>query len=141
MNNCNFTGRLTKDPELKTTQNGKKYLRFCLAVDGIKDKDGNKTADFIDCIAWNKSGEIIAQYAVKGSKLGISGRLHTTTYTTDNGEKRKAVDVVVNEFELLDSKPKQQTDQASQPENNLEQLEQTAQIEQTEAPSELPFEI
>jgi hypothetical protein len=62
MNNCNFTGRLTKDPELKTTQSGKKYLRFCLAVDGIKDKDGNKTADFVDCIAWNKSGEIIAQY-------------------------------------------------------------------------------
>ena len=124
MNTCNFTGRLTKDPELKTTQSGKKYLRFCLAVDGIKDKDGNKTADFIDCIAWNKSGEIIAQYARKGSKLGISGRLHTTTYDKD-GEKRKSVDVVVNEFELLDSKPK---DQAEQP-------------DQTDLPQELPFEI
>lgn len=132
MNNCTFTGRLTKDPELKTTQSGKKYLRFCLAVDGIKDKDGNKTADFVDCIAWNKSGEIIAQYARKGSKLGISGRLHTTTYDKD-GEKRKSVDVVVNEFELLDSKLK---DQAEQP----QELPQE-QPDQAEIPQELPFEI
>ena len=132
MNNCTFTGRLTKDPELKTTQSGKKYLRFCLAVDGIKDKDGNKTADFVDCIAWNKSGEIIAQYARKGSKLGISGRLHTTTYDKD-GEKRKSVDVVVNEFELLDSKPK---DQAEQPQEQPQEIP-----DQTEIPQELPFEI
>lgn len=132
MNNCNFTGRLTKDPELKTTQSGKKYTRFCLAVDGIKDKDGNKTADFVDCIAWNKSGEIIAQYARKGSKLGISGRLHTTTYDKD-GEKRKSVDVVVNEFELLDSKPKDQAEQSQ---------EQPQEIpDQAEIPQELPFEI
>lgn len=128
MNNCNFTGRLTKDPELKTTQSGKKYLRFCLAVDGIKDKDGNKTADFVDCIAWNKSAEIIAQYARKGSKLGVSGRYHTTTYDKD-GEKRKSVDIVVNEFELLDSKPKEQ---AAQP----QELPDPA-----ETPSELPFEL
>jgi single-strand DNA-binding protein len=125
MNSCNFTGRLTKDPELKTTQSGKTYLRFCLAVDGIKDKDGNKTADFVDCVAWNKSAEIIAQYARKGSKLGISGRLHTTTYEKD-GEKRKAVDVVVNEFDLLDSKPKDQA-----------QTETAA----TDEEPELPFEV
>lgn len=125
MNNCNFTGRLTKDPELKTTQGGKNYTRLCLAVDGIKDKDGNKTADFIDCIAWNKSAEIIAQYARKGSKLGISGRLHTTTYEKD-GEKRKAVDVVINEFDLLDSKPKDQA-----------QTETAATVEEPE----LPFEV
>ena len=132
MNNCNFTGRLTKDPELKTTQSGKKYLRFCLAVDGIKDKDGNKTADFVDCIACNKSAEIIAQYTRKGSKLGISGRLHTTTYDKD-GEKRKSVDVVVNEFELLDSKPKDQAEQSQ---------EQPQEIpDQAEIPQELPFEI
>ena len=129
MNNCNFTGRLTKDPELKRTQNGKTYLRFCLAVDGIKDKDGNKTADFIDCIAWNKSGEIIAQYAVKGSKLGVNGRLHTTMYDDNDGKKRKVVDVVINEFELLDSKPK---DQAEQPQY---------QPDPAETPSELPFEL
>lgn len=135
MNSCNFTGRLTKDPELKTTQNDKKYIRFCLAVDGIKDKDGNKTADFIDCIAWNKSAEIIAQYARKGSKLGVSGRYHTTTYDKD-GEKRKSVDIVVNEFELLDSKPKEQPAQAQQPQEQPE-----INLEQVETPSELPFEL
>ena len=139
MNNCNFTGRLTKDPELKTTQSGKKYLRFCLAVDGIKDKDGNKTADFVDCIAWNKSGEIIAQYARKGSKLGISGRLHTTT-TEANGEKRKYTEIVVNEFDLLDPKPKDQTAQAEQAEEAPAE-EVTTQEIVDETPQELPFEI
>ena len=138
MNNCNFTGRLTKDPELKTTQSGKKYTMFCLAVDGIKDKDGNKTADFVDCIAWNKNGEIIAQYARKGSKLGISGRLHTTINEV-NGEKRKYTEIVVNEFDLLDPKPKDQTAQA--------ETETTAPAEATtqeiidDTPQELPFEI
>jgi single-strand DNA-binding protein len=131
MNSCNFCGRLTKDPELKTTQSGKKYTRFCLAVDGIKDKDGNKTADFVDCIAWNKSAEIIAQYARKGSKLGVNGRYHTTTYDKD-GEKRKSIDIVVNEFELLDSKPKDQPAQAEQPQY---------QPDPAETPSELPFEL
>lgn len=128
MNSCNFCGRLTKDPELKTTQSGKKYTRFCLAVDGIKDKDGNKTADFVDCIAWNKSAETIAQYARKGSKLGVSGRLHTTT-TEANGEKRKYTEIIVNEFDFLDSKPK---DQAEQPQY---------QPDPAETPSELPFEL
>ena len=136
MNSCNFTGRLTKDPELKTTQNNKRYTRFCLAVDGIKDKDGNKTADFVDCIAWNKSAEIIAQYARKGSKLGVSGRLHTTINEA-NGEKRKYTEIVVNEFDLLDSKPKDQPSQA-----------EAAPVEETttqeiidDTPQELPFEI
>ena len=135
MNSCNFTGRLTKDPELKTTQSDKKYIRFCLAVDGIKDKDGNKTADFVDCIAWNKSAEIIAQYARKGSKLGVSGRYHTTTYDKD-GEKRKSVDIVVNEFDFFDSKPKDQPAQAQQPQEQPE-----INLEQVETPSELPFEL
>lgn len=139
MNSCNFTGRLTKDPELKTTQSGKKYTRFCLAVDGFKDKDGNKTADFVDCIAWNKSAEIIAQYARKGSKLGVSGRYHTTTYDKD-GEKRKSVDIVVNEFELLDSKPKDQPAQTEQPQEQPQEQPEI-NLEQVETPSELPFEI
>ena len=139
MNSCNFTGRLTKDPELKTTQNNKKYTRFCLAVDGIKDKDGNKTADFVDCIAWNKTAEIIAQYARKGLKLGVSGRYHTTTYDKD-GEKRKNVDIVVNEFDFLDSKPKDQTDQAEQAEAAPVEETTTQEIIDN-TPQELPFEI
>ena len=139
MNTCNFTGRLTKDPELKTTQSNKKYVLFCLAVDGIKDKDGNKTADFVDFIAWNKSAEIIAQYARKGSKLGISGRLHTTINEV-NGEKRKYTEIVVNEFDLLDPKPKDQTTQAETTEAAPAEDTTTQEIID-ETPQELPFEI
>ena len=138
MNNCNFTGRLTKDPELKATQSNKKYINFCLAVDGFKDKDGNTTADFIDCIAWNKSAEIIAQYARKGSKLGISGRLHTRIYDKD-GEKRKISEIIVNEFDLLDPKPKDQTAQSETTE--AAPAEATTQEIIDDTPQELPFEI
>lgn len=130
MNCVSITGRITKDPELKTTQNNKKYIRFCLAVDGIKDKDGNKTTDFIDCIAWNKSAEILTQYARKGSKLGVSGRIHTTTYEKD-GEKRKNVDVVVNEFDFLDSKP----------DSKPQEPDKSETAATAEAPQELPFEV
>ncbi len=134
MNNCSFVGRLTKDPELKTTQSGKKYLRFCLAVDGIKDKDGNKTTDFIDCIAWNKSAEIIAQYSSKGSRLGVTGRLHTTTAEA-NGEKRKYMDIVVDGFDFLDSKSDNKPQETAPSETAA-----TAEVADDGEPS-LPFEI
>ena len=130
MNTCSFIGRLTKDPELKTTQNGVSYTRFTLAVDGIKDKNGNKTTDFIDCVAWNKSAEIISKYSSKGSKLGVTGRLHTTI-SESNGEKRKYTDIIVDAFDLLDSKPKTQSETAPAV---------TAEDTQTFDPS-LPFNI
>ena len=132
MNNCSFIGRLTKDPELKTTQTNKKYIRFCLAVDGIKDKDGNKSSDFIDCIVWNKSAEIIAQYCSKGSQLGVNGRLHTTTYEKD-GDKRKGVEIIVNEFTLLGGSKSSSNDPEAP-------AEDPATTEDTFTPS-LPFEV
>lgn len=136
MNICSFIGRLTKDPELKRTQSGVSYTRFCLAVDGIKDKNGNKTTDFIDCVAWNKSAEIISKYSSKGSKLGVVGRLHTTTAEA-NGEKRKYTDIIVDAFDLLDSKPKTQCETAPAAETAPAV---TAEDTQTFDPS-LPFNI
>lgn len=102
MNKCNFIGRLTKDPELKSTNNGKKYLNFCIAV-RRRVKSEHPLSDFIDCIAWEKSAEIITQYCGKGSLLGVSGQLQTRTYDKD-GEKRKAVELVVTEFDLIGGK-------------------------------------
>lgn len=102
MNKCNFIGRLTKDPELKSTNSGKKCLNFCLAV-RRRVKGDQPVSDFIDCIAWEKTAEIIAQYCGKGSLLGVSGQLQTRTYEK-GGEKRKAVELVVNEFDLIGGK-------------------------------------
>lgn len=112
MNDCNFIGRITKDPELSATASGSNYTRFCIAVDKPnKDKDGNKGTDFIDCVAWGKKAESIATYLKKGSLVGVSGRLETSIYEK-NGEKRKVSDILVISIDFLDkpeSKPQETT--------------------------------
>lgn len=140
MNNVNLIGRLTKDPELKVTPNDTKLARFCLAVDGMKDRDGNTTADFIDCIAWSKSAELIGKYFRKGSRIGINGRLHTTTFETDGGEKRKFVEVIVNSIDFIDKKS-ESTDNSSDPREPEPPRAPEKKIEPVESEIDLPFEI
>ena len=103
MNICNFTGRITKDPEIKTAQNGNTYLKFCLAVKRRAKVSEHPISDFIDCIAFDKTAEIIYKYCKKGSLIGVSGRLQTNTYEV-NGEKRKSSEIVVIELDFLDPK-------------------------------------
>ena len=111
MNSVNLTGRITKDPELKTGKDNSPYLFFCLAVDGGKDKEGNKYTDFIDCIAYKSQAEYIAKYIKKGAMLGISGRLHVSSREDSEGNKTKTITVKVNNVETLvrspEDKPKE----------------------------------
>ena len=83
---------------MRYTQSGKAFATFSLAVDRRKDKDGNKTADFIPCVAWDKLAEVIANNLTKGRRIGIEGRLQTRTYEAQDGTKRSAFDIVVNEM-------------------------------------------
>ena len=103
MNICNFTGRITKDPEIKTAQNGNTYLKFCLAVKRRAKSGDHPISDFIDCIAFDKTAELISKYCKKGSLIGVSGRLQTNSYEV-NGEKRKSSEIVVIELDFLDPK-------------------------------------
>ena len=98
MNVAILMGRLTRDPELKYTSNGKAYTNFTLAVQKTKDE-----AEFIDCVAWEKTAENIAEYFRKGNRILIQGRLSVNSYE-QNGEKRKSTRVLVNTFEFIDSK-------------------------------------
>lgn len=141
MNNVNIIGRITKDPELKYTRSETAYTRFCVAVDGMKDKDGNTTADFIDVIAWNKSAELITKFFKKGSRIGINGRLHTTSYETENGEKRKFTEVVVNSIDFLDPKKAETEDPAPEPEREAPPTAKDVKIQPVESELDLPFEI
>ena len=93
-------GRLTKDPVTSVTQAGKTVTKFTLAVDGYKKGE----ADFINCVAWEKTGDIIAQYCNKGSQLGVSGRLKTGSYDKPDGTKVYTTDIIVSEFQFLGSK-------------------------------------
>ena len=141
MNSVNLIGRITKDPELKYTRSETAYTRFCVAVDGMKDNDGNTTADFIDIIAWKKSAELVTKYFKKGSRIGINGRLHTTTFETDNGEKRKFTEVVVNSIDFLDPKKTETEAPAPEPEREAPPTAKDVKIQPVETELDLPFEI
>lgn len=98
MNISILMGRLTRDPELKYTTGGKAYANFTLAVQKTKDE-----AEFINCVAWEKTAENIAEYFGKGNRILIQGRLSVNNYE-QNGEKRKFIRVLANTFEFIDSK-------------------------------------
>lgn len=106
MNQCALIGRVTKDIELRYTQNQKAVARFTLAVDRRKSDDD---ADFISCIAWNKTAEIMEKYVHKGDQVGVSGHIRTGSYEKD-GHKVYTTDVIVEELKLLGGK----RDQAQQ---------------------------
>ena len=103
MNHFVGIGRLVRDPNVKYTQGGKAYASFTLAIDRRKNSDGNQQADFISCIAWEKTAEVISQYCTKGKKIAVEGRIQTRSYEKD-GRKNYVTEVVVQSMEFCDSK-------------------------------------
>lgn len=112
INRVVLTGRLTRNPELKTTQNGLSVASFTIAVNRqFSNSNGNREADFINCVIWRKSAENLCKYTHKGSLIGIDGRLQTRSYD-NNGQKVFVTEVVVDSFSLLESKNENQTNNA-----------------------------
>lgn len=103
MNNTQLIGRLTKEVEVNVTPQDKKVANFTLAVN--KYGEG---ADFIQCVAWEKTAEVLEKYTKKGSQIGVTGRIQTRNYDHNDGYKVYVTEVVVNTVDLLDSKPKEQ---------------------------------
>ncbi|HHD2761486.1 TPA: single-stranded DNA-binding protein [Clostridium perfringens] len=104
MNKVVLVGRLTKDPELRFTANkGTAVTRFTLAVNrNFKKEDGTQEADFINCIAYSKRAEVIAQYLTKGKRFSIAGSIRTGSYDAQDGTRRYTTYVVVDGFDFID---------------------------------------
>lgn len=104
MNKVVLIGRLTKDPELRfTATKGTAVARFTLAVNRkYKGENGEYEADFIQCIAYGKPGETIAQYMTKGRQLAIVGNIRTGSYEDKEGNKRYTTGVVIEGFDFID---------------------------------------
>lgn len=101
MNKVVLIGRLTKDPDLRfAAGSGTAVTRLTLAVNRPFKKD---EADFISCIAFGKTGEIIAQYLTKGRQLAISGSIQTGSYEAKDGTRRYTTDVIIDSFDFIDS--------------------------------------
>lgn len=128
MNNVNLLGRLTRDPELRYTDNQMAVCRFSIAIDRGKDKDGNdRGADFPSCIAFSKTAENINKFFAKGRRIAVTGRLQTGSYEKD-GQKFYTTDVIVDRFDFCDSPSTDGTRAASGIQaNNFDRPQQNVQ--------------
>jgi len=105
MNIVSLIGRLTADPELKTTQSGISMTRFTLAVDRSFTKQGEeKQADFINIVAWRQTAEFVCKYFSKGRRMALTGSIRTGSYTDRDGNKRYTTEVYADNVEFCDSK-------------------------------------
>ena len=110
MANFNFNkvilgGRLTADPELRSTQNGIMFTSFSVAVNRrFSGANSEQQTDFINCIAWRQQAEFVSKYFRKGSSICVVGSIQTRSWTDQNGQKRYATDVAVDEIQFVDSK-------------------------------------
>lgn len=105
LNKVIIMGRLTKDPELRSTTLGTSVVSFSIACDrDFKGQNGEREADFINCVAWRNTAEFISKYFRKGSMAIIEGSLQTRPYEDTEGKKRTATEVIVNNIYFGESK-------------------------------------
>lgn len=110
-----LTGRLTADPELKTTTNGIPVTTFSIAVNRNYRAGEEQQTDFINIVAWRQRAEFITKYFKKGSMIGIEGSIQTRKYTDKNGNNRTAFEVVVNNVQFVESKRDNAASVSSEP--------------------------
>lgn len=99
-----LAGRLTRDPELRQTPNGVAVASFSLAVDKPFNKDKERAADFFDCVAWRGTADFVSRYFEKGKPILVEGRLQNNDYTNKDGEKRRRVEVLVDNVSFIGGK-------------------------------------
>ena len=108
MNKVELIGRLTKEPEIKLTSNQTQFCNFTIAVDRrFKDANGQRQADFINCVAWKQTAVFIQKYFHKGNRIGLTGSIQTRSFDDQNGQKRFVTEVIVDEAEFVESQPSQ----------------------------------
>lgn len=117
MNSVVLIGRLTKDVELRRTNTGKPVASFTIAINrNFTSQDGERQADFIPCVVWNKAAENTARYCSKGSLVGVDGRLQSRTYENQDGRRVTVVEVICDSVQFIDTKNAQ--NQAATQQNN-----------------------
>ena len=116
INNVTLVGRLTKDPDLRYTQSGTAVGQFTLAVNrNFTNQQGDREADFINCVIWRKAAESFANYARQGTLIGLTGRIQTRNYDNQQGQRVYVTEIVVENFQLLESKEVNDQRRSSKP--------------------------
>lgn len=113
LNSTCLVGRLTKDPELRYTPNNQAVATFSLAVNrNFKGQNGEREADFINCVIWRQQAENLANWAKKGALIGITGRIQTRSYENQQGQRVYVTEVVADNFQLLESRKEREASQS-----------------------------
>ena len=131
MNRAIIVGNLTKDPELKTTSQGVACAKFTVAVQRkYRDSQGQYGTDFINCVAWRGTAEFICKHFIKGNRIGVEGSIQTRNYEAQDGSKRTAVELAVDNAEFVT--PKQGN--MEQPQTNVAQGDGYTEVPEDELP-------
>ena len=105
MNKAILIGRLTRDPELRTTPTGRNVCQFAVAVNRTyTSASGEREADFINCVVWDKQAENLARYQKKGNQIAVEGRIQTRNYDDNNGKKVYVTEILASNISFLDAK-------------------------------------
>ena len=112
INNVVLVGRTTRDVELKYTPSNQAVATFSLAVNrNFKNQNGEREADFINCVMWRQSAENFANWVRKGNLVGVTGRIQTRNYENQQGQKVYVTEVIADSFQLLESRQNQEGSQ------------------------------
>lgn len=127
INNVVLVGRLTRDPDLRTTGSGISVATFTLAVDrNYTNSQGERQTDFINCVIWRKAAETFANFTSKGSLVGIEGSIQTRNYDDKDGKRVYVTEVIVSDFSFLESRRERENRQANGGYNNAGGYQQPA---------------
>jgi single-strand DNA-binding protein len=114
INSCVLVGRIARDPEMRYTTSGMAVVNFRIAVQRQRRSgDGEEETDWLDVVAFGKTGEFVAQYLDKGSLIGVEGRIQSRTWQTQDGQKRYSVEIVANSVQALESRQEAERRRAS----------------------------
>ena len=105
MNKALLIGRLTRDPELRSTSTGRNVCQFSIAVNrNFTNANGEREADFINCVVWDKQAENLVKYQKKGNQIAVDGRIQTRNYEDKDGKRAYVTETLANNITFLDSK-------------------------------------
>lgn len=113
LNSVCLVGRLVRDPELRYTPSNQAVATFSLAINrNFKSQNGEREADFINCVIWRQQAENLANWAKKGALIGITGRIQTRSYENQQGQRVYVTEVVAEQFQLLESRKDREAGQS-----------------------------
>lgn len=141
LNNVSLVGRLTRDVELRYTPSNVAVATFTLAVNRtFKNENGEREADFINCVMWRQQAENLASWAKKGAQIGITGRIQTRSYDNQQGQRVYVTEVVAEQFQLLESKGQGNQEQQRQAQQQAPDFSRSANANPFDISSDmLPF--